>query len=58
MLGDDPLDRKINRKWMTRVWVLRHPYYNYKHAPPSADPKEYMRRQSELQGSDFSFLLD
>lgn len=58
MLGDDPLDRKINRKWIARVWVLRHPHYNYKHAPPSAEAEEYARRQSELQGRSFSYLFN
>jgi len=58
MLGDDPLDRKINRKWITRVWVLRHPCYNYQHAPSSADAEDYARRQSELSSRDFSHLLN
>jgi hypothetical protein len=56
MLGDDPLDRKINKAAVTRAWILRHPYYNYTHAPPEAE--EYARRQSELQGLDLSYLLN
>ena len=58
MLGDNPLDRKINKAFVTRAWILRHPFYNYKHAPPSADAEEYARRQSLLQGRDLSFLLN
>jgi len=57
MLGDNPIDRRINRKWMTRVWVLRHPYYNYRHAPSSADPYEYLQRYSQIPG-DCSYLLN
>jgi hypothetical protein len=58
MLGDDPLDRKINKAAVTRAWILRHPYYNYRHAPSDADAEEYARRQSELQGVILSHLLN
>jgi hypothetical protein len=57
MLGDDPIERKINRGAVTRAWIVRHPYYNYRHTP-SADAGEYARRQSELQGTDLSHLLN
>lgn len=57
MLGDDPLDRKINRAAVTRAWILRHPYYNHLNTP-GADAEEYCRRQSSIQLLDLSFLLN
>lgn len=44
MLGDDPFDRKINKAFVARAWIVRHPYYNYRHTP-GADAEEYARRQ-------------
>jgi hypothetical protein len=57
MLGDTFIDRKANWGAVQRAWILRHPYYNYLHTP-GAEPEEYARRQSELQGLDLSYLLN
>lgn len=57
MLGDDPIERKANRGAVVRAWIVRHPYYNYRHTP-GADAGEYARRQSEAQSIDLSFLLN
>jgi hypothetical protein len=57
MLGDNPIERKANKGAVARAWILRHPYYNYTHTP-GADAGEYARRQSELQGTDLSHLLN
>lgn len=57
MIGETPLDKKIHHKWAARIWIQRHPYYNYRQTP-GADAEEYVRRQDKLRGIDFSYLFN